>query len=162
MNNLKKYPTHQPSLEELAELFNKKLKEYFENVEVSVSDCPNLTEPPFNLVARGLSSKDTTNKVIDVGGEKFLAPIARLDKPDYNIVQIAKDSGFANRFHILGAACGPFRALNHNSELIPNVSYENDHISNGTKCVFLPKCLDGDPEYVVQQSPNTCFNILGK
>ena len=104
MTSLKKYPTNQPSLEELATLFGEKLKNYFENVEVLVTECPDLTKAPFNLVGRGLCSQSPqTNKVIDVGGEKFLVPLPRLEKPAYDMVAIAKESGFTHRAHLVGA-----------------------------------------------------------
>ena len=49
-----------------------------------------------------------------------------------------------------------------NSELIPNVAYENETVLNGTKCSYLPKPGSGqDAEYVVQDSPSLNFNILG-
>lgn len=45
---------------------------------------------------------------------------------------------------------------------MPNVAYEDDKILNGTKCAYLPKRnSDQDPEYVLENSPNTQFNILG-
>lgn len=76
---LSKHSTYQPSLEELANLFNDKLKLYFENVEVKVVDCPDLTKSPFNLVGKGLCSKSpNTNKVIDVGGEKVFRSLLSL------------------------------------------------------------------------------------
>lgn len=104
MASLKKYPTHQPSLDELASLFGEKLKDYFENVDVSVADCPDLTKAPFNLVGKGLCSEaPQTNKVIDVGGEKYLVPLPRLEKPAYDMVAIAKESGFTQRAHLVGA-----------------------------------------------------------
>ena len=162
MTFLSKHPTHQPSLEELTNLFNDKLKAYFENVDVSVVNCPDLTKAPFNLVGKGLCSKNATNKVIDVGGEGFMMPLARLDKSAYDIVQIAKQSGFTDRAHIVGAACGPFKSIGYNSELILNVAFENDQVLNGTKCSYLPeRKSDQDSEYVVAESPNTFFNILG-
>lgn len=100
---LRKYSTHQPSLDELASLFGEKLKDYFEHVEVSVVDCPDLTKAPFGLVGKGLCSESLSNKVIDVGGEKFLVPLPRLDKPAYDMVAIAKESGFTERAHLVGA-----------------------------------------------------------
>ena len=163
MVSLNKYPTHQPSLEELAGLFNEKLRSYFENVNVNVVDCPDLTQSPFNLVGKGLCSESASKqKVLDVGGENFLIPLPRLEKSAYDIVQISKDSGFPNRAHIVGAACGPFKTIGYNSELIPNVAFENDKILNGTKCSYLPKRNSNEePEYIIKNSPNTCFNILG-
>lgn len=104
MANLNKFPTHQPALEELANLFNEKLKTYFETVECSVVECPDLRQSPFNLVGRGLSSESpNTNKILDVGGEKFLVPLPKLEKPAYEMVQICKESGLAKRGHLVGA-----------------------------------------------------------
>lgn len=50
-----------------------------------------------------------------------------------------------------------------NSELIPNVAYENEKVLNGTKCSYLPKQrdCDQDAEYVVRDSSSLNFNILG-
>lgn len=42
------------------------------------------------------------------------------------------------------------------------MAYEKDQILNNTKCSYLPKRdSDQEPEYIVQNSPNTCFNLLG-
>lgn len=50
-----------------------------------------------------------------------------------------------------------------NSELIPNVAYENETVLNGTKCSYLPKPeSDQDAEYVVRDSGSLNFNILGE
>ncbi|XP_073908705.1 ester hydrolase C11orf54 homolog [Castor canadensis] len=44
---------HMPSLEELAEVMQKGLKDNFADVQVSVVDCPDLTKEPFTFPVKG-------------------------------------------------------------------------------------------------------------
>lgn len=48
------YSFHVPSLEELAGVLQKGLKDNFADVQVSVVDCPDLTKEPFTFPVKGL------------------------------------------------------------------------------------------------------------
>lgn len=70
MAKVEKFAFHVPSLEELAGVLQKGLKENFADAQVSVVDCPDLTQEPFNFPAKGnlvlLTSADVskaTNRV---------------------------------------------------------------------------------------------------
>lgn len=56
---------HKPSLDELQTILQDGLKAYFADVEVSLVDCPNFSERPFELAITGLHGKPT---IADVGG----------------------------------------------------------------------------------------------
>uniref|UniRef100_A0A8C8W3Z1 DUF1907 domain-containing protein n=1 Tax=Peromyscus maniculatus bairdii TaxID=230844 RepID=A0A8C8W3Z1_PERMB len=45
---------HVPSLEELAEVLQKGLKDNLADVQVSVVDCPGLTKEPFTFPIKGI------------------------------------------------------------------------------------------------------------
>jgi hypothetical protein len=118
-----------PSLEELAECINAGLSQNFKDLSVTVTQCPDLRQAPFNLAGSGLCGNP---RIADVGGQQNLAPSPKLNKI-YALMDIAremkmpKDQGF-----LLGAGAGPFRDIGVNSELMPNISYEGDEITNLT------------------------------
>jgi len=122
-------PLNPPPLEELAECIDKGLGQNFKDLSVTVEQCPDLRQTPFNLAGSGLCGNP---RIGDVGGQQNLAPRPKLDKT-YSLIDIAremempKDHGF-----LLGAGAGPFRHVGVNSELMPNISYEGDEVTNLT------------------------------
>jgi hypothetical protein len=117
------------SLDEIAGHIRRGLDQNFKELSVTVEQCLDLRQTPFNLAGEGLCGDP---RVADVGGQPNLTPLPNLDKV-YSLVDITramelpKDQGF-----ILGAGAGPFRDLGTNSELMPNLSYEGDNITNLT------------------------------
>jgi hypothetical protein len=122
-------PLNPPPLEELSECIEQGLSPNFKNLSVSVTQCPDLTQAPFNLAGPGLSGNA---RIADVGGQQNLAPRPKLDKI-YSLMDVARememptDQGF-----LLGAGAGPFRDVGVNSELMPNLSYKGDKVTNLT------------------------------
>jgi hypothetical protein len=118
-----------PPLEELTGLVQEALDQNFQNVSVTVTQCPDLREDPFNLAGSGLCGDP---RIADVGGQGNLAPVPQLDKI-YSLMDVARamelkdDQGF-----MLGAGAGPYRELGTNSELMPNISYKGDNVTNLT------------------------------
>uniref|UniRef100_A0A8B9EC45 DUF1907 domain-containing protein n=1 Tax=Anser cygnoides TaxID=8845 RepID=A0A8B9EC45_ANSCY len=53
MAKVERFAFHVPSLEELAGVLQKGLKENFADAQVSVIDCPDLTQEPFNFPVKG-------------------------------------------------------------------------------------------------------------
>jgi len=49
---------------------NKNLTKFFEKVSVSVSDCPDLTQEPYNLATEGIGGNRSV--LVDIGGPPFL------------------------------------------------------------------------------------------
>jgi hypothetical protein len=126
---IERIPLDPPPLEDLTDCIRTGLLQNFENVEVSVTQCPDLREKPFNLAGAGLGGSP---KVADIGGQANLAPVPKLDKT-YSFLDAIKamdiddDHGF-----ILGAGAGPFQVVGQNCELMPNLSLSGDGINNLT------------------------------
>lgn len=104
------------SLEELANVFKKDFKNKYQNVEISVEQCPDLTQSPFHLAASGLGGKTA---IAVVGGVKNLVPIARKEKI-YSFKEIAQQVDISNDMFFIGAGAGPFHKVGINCELMPN------------------------------------------
>lgn len=113
---------HVPSLEELAEVLQKGLKENFADVQVSVVDCPDLSKEPFAFPAKGICGK---TRIAEVGGVPYLMPLINKTKV-YDLNHIAKEIQLPGAF-ILGAGAGPFQTLGFNSEFMPVVRTEGAH-----------------------------------
>ncbi|XP_059042493.1 ester hydrolase C11orf54 homolog isoform X2 [Mustela lutreola] len=107
------YSFHVPSLEELAGVLQKGLKDNFADVQVSVVDCPDLTKEPFTFPVKGICGK---TRIAEVGGVPYLLPLVKKEKV-YDINKIAKEIKLPGAF-ILGAGAGPFQTLGFNCEVI--------------------------------------------
>lgn len=121
MAKVEKFAFHVPSLEELAGVLQKGLKENFADAQVSVVDCPDLTQEPFNFPAKGICGKP---RIADVGGVPYLIPLAQKEKV-YDLNTVAKDIELPGAF-ILGAGAASSRVLGVNAELIPIVQTKNE------------------------------------
>jgi len=125
-----KHSLSPPPLSELATLLTTSLEPHFKDVTASVTQCPDLKQAPFNLAASGLSGHEL---IADIGGPPYLHPLPDFSKK-YSILSIMKmmemspDKGF-----VIGAGAGPFHVVGMNSELMPNLSYEGDTVTNLTK-----------------------------
>ncbi|KAH8807799.1 hypothetical protein F5884DRAFT_790110 [Xylogone sp. PMI_703] len=132
--SVKKHVLSPPPLSELSTVINDGLKHAFSSVEVSVAACPDLRLPPFNLASEGLTGSE---RIADIGGPPNLHPFPKFDRI-YSFLEMTKmmemgeDKGF-----IIGAGAGPFKLLGVNSELMPNMSYEQD--GNGVKVTNLTR-----------------------
>uniref|UniRef100_A0A2K5JP29 DUF1907 domain-containing protein n=1 Tax=Colobus angolensis palliatus TaxID=336983 RepID=A0A2K5JP29_COLAP len=104
---------HVPSLEELAGVMQKGLKDNFADVQVSVVDCPDLTKEPFTFPVKGICGK---TRIAEVGGVPYLLPLVN-QKKVYDLNKIAKEIKLPGAF-FLGAGAGPFQTLGFNSEVI--------------------------------------------
>lgn len=78
---------HVPSLEELAEVLQKGLKDNFAHVQVSVVDCPDLTKEPFTFPVKGICGQ---TRIAEVGGVPYLLPLVN-KKKFMPIVQTASE-----------------------------------------------------------------------
>ncbi len=126
---IKKYTLDPPPLSELAALLATGLKSYFKHITTSVSTCPDLRQPPFNLAARGLSGHEC---IADIGGPPYLHPLPNFTKK-YSLLSLTKLMDLSpDRGFIIGAGAGPFHVVGGNSELMPNLSYEADEVVNKT------------------------------
>ncbi|KAG0647978.1 Ester hydrolase [Hyphodiscus hymeniophilus] len=117
-----------PALEELVDPLTSGLSTNFEHVSVSIVACPDLSQAPFNLAAPGLSGNP---RIADIGGPPNLAPVPKLDRK-YSFSEIAKLMEMGSSGALLGASAGPFHILGLNSELMPNLSFDEETITNRT------------------------------
>jgi hypothetical protein len=126
---LERLHLHPPTISELVSCIESGMKKNFKESSVTVEHCPDLRQPPYNLAGSGLCG---STKIADIGGQPNLTPSPKLDKiysflDIIRLINMPKEHGF-----ILGAGAGPFHILGHNSELMPNLSYEGDHVTNRT------------------------------
>ncbi|NXK24478.1 CK054 hydrolase, partial [Arenaria interpres] len=102
-------------------VLQKGLKENFADAEVSVVDCPDLTQEPFNFPAKGICGKP---RIADVGGVPYLIPVVQKEKV-YDLNTVAKDIELPGAF-ILGAGAASSKILGVNAELIPIVQTKSE------------------------------------
>ncbi|XP_066551267.1 ester hydrolase C11orf54 homolog [Amia ocellicauda] len=128
-SSTEKFELHVPPLEQLCEVLQNGLKENFADAQVSVVDCPDLTQDPFQFPVKGICGKP---RITDVGGVPYLIPVARPDKV-YNMNSVAKEVELPGAF-ILGAGATSSKAIGMNAELVPLVLTENEgqQVVNGS------------------------------
>ncbi|XP_068187784.1 ester hydrolase C11orf54 homolog [Antennarius striatus] len=108
-----KVQLHSPDLDELRGVLQAGLKNNFAEVQVSVVDCPDLTQEPFQFPARGLCGSP---RITDIGSVQNLVSMADRDK-EYDMNVISKQLDLPGAF-ILGATRGPSKILGFNAEVI--------------------------------------------
>ncbi|XP_030648286.1 ester hydrolase C11orf54 homolog [Chanos chanos] len=114
-----KVPLHVPDLEELCQVLEKGLKQNFADASVRVTDCPDLTQHPFQFPVKGLCGKP---RITDVGGVPYLIPMVQAHKI-YNMNTVSKELELPGAF-ILGAGAISSRTAGMNAELMPLVLTE--------------------------------------
>ncbi|XP_025193709.1 ester hydrolase C11orf54 homolog [Melanaphis sacchari] len=122
------------------------LKNY-ENASAEVVQCPDLTQPPFNLVSEGLSGNEN---VFDIGEITNMIPSIKREKL-YNIKDLKQITG-SDPLVIFGACAGPYPFLGIDSECVVNVKMTGDQVENGTHA-HMTKSND-DPECCHKMLPN--------
>lgn len=150
---IERKPLHIPPLEEIAEVLNNGLKQHFQEVQVEVVDCPNLTQLPFTLANGGLNGN---THLMDVGGPPYLLPLVQLDKV-YNLCDIPELMKMKSAF-IIGAGAGSHPYTKTNCECIININIENDVVDQQTRIV---KLKDGKPVQEQLPTTETRFALLG-
>ncbi|CAG8255443.1 unnamed protein product [Penicillium salamii] len=110
-----------PPLYELAAVIEKALLSNFKTASAAVVECPDLTQPPFNLAASGLSGNP---RIADIGGQGHLFPRPILEAK-YSLLHLAQDMEMSpNAGFVLGAGAAPFQDIGLNAELAPNLSWQ--------------------------------------
>ncbi|RZF34327.1 hypothetical protein LSTR_LSTR008866 [Laodelphax striatellus] len=109
----------QPQFDDVVKALSNGLKENFETVNVSLEDCPDLTQEPFHLAAKGLGG---CPKIVDVGGPPYLLP--NVDKSRYYDCSLLGKICSVEPAFIVGAGAGPFHYVGTNSEMIANLIVE--------------------------------------
>ncbi|XP_061484812.1 ester hydrolase C11orf54 homolog [Rhineura floridana] len=121
MDKVEMFAFHIPSLEELAAVLQNGIKENFADIQVSVVDCPDLTQEPFRFPVKGICGKP---RIADVGGVPYLLPLVQKDKV-YDLNRIAKKMQLPGAF-FLGAGAVSSRVVGGNAEFIPVVQAESE------------------------------------
>nr|XP_023688860.1 ester hydrolase C11orf54 homolog [Paramormyrops kingsleyae] len=111
-----KIQLHVPKLEELCEVLQNGLKSNFADAQITVVECPDLSQDPFNFPAKGLCGSP---RITDVGGVPYLIPLVQLDKV-YDMNAVAKALELPGAF-ILGAGAVSSKSVGMNAELMPLV-----------------------------------------
>ncbi|KAM6448427.1 ester hydrolase C11orf54 homolog isoform 1-T3 [Liasis olivaceus] len=121
MSRVEKFAFHVPSLEEVVGVLQNGLKENFADVQVSVVDCPDLTQEPFRFPVKGICGKP---RIADVGGVPYLLPLVQKDKV-YDLNTVAKEIQLPGAF-FLGAGAVSSRVVGGNAEFILVVQAEKE------------------------------------
>uniref|UniRef100_X2BCX1 DUF1907 domain-containing protein n=1 Tax=Capitella teleta TaxID=283909 RepID=X2BCX1_CAPTE len=87
----------------IASVLQDGLSRNFGQVEVSVVDCPNLTQEPFGLACEGLGGHP---RLADIGGVPNLVPLAQKKKVIFDLSKVPEWTELPDAF-MLGAGAGP-------------------------------------------------------
>lgn len=105
-----------PTLEEVKSVLTVGLKNNFKDVLVEVIDCPNLTQAPFHLAAKGICGRPV---LLEFGGVPYLLPFVDRTKV-YDLKKMcekAVEGENYKEFFVCGAGAGPFPYLGTNVEV---------------------------------------------
>ncbi|CAG5125818.1 unnamed protein product [Candidula unifasciata] len=152
MLSVKKMSLYRPSLEEVAEVLRNGLSKNFSSSEVSVVDCPNLTQAPFDLAAEGLGGQP---RIVDIGGPDYLKPWPQKNKL-YDFQTVANLAELPEAF-IIGAGAGPHHKVGVNCELVCNVKL-GENASNKT---HIAKVNVADGQYILEKETSGEFSLMG-
>ncbi|KAL5235266.1 hypothetical protein ACI65C_002676 [Semiaphis heraclei] len=130
-----------PPLRCIAEAILPGLLENFENVSAEVVQCPDLTQPPFNLTSEGLCGDEN---VLDIGDITNLIPSIKREKL-YNVKDLKQITG-SDPLVIIGACGGPYPFFGADSECVKNVKMAGDCVENGTH-IYMTKSDDNTECY---------------
>ncbi|XP_050056367.1 ester hydrolase C11orf54 homolog [Aphis gossypii] len=124
------------------------LLDNFENASAEVVQCPDLTQPPFNLASEGLNGDEN---VFDIGDITNLIPSIKREKL-YNIKDLKRITG-SDPLVIIGACAGPYPFFGVDSECVENVKMTGDRVENGTH-VYMMKSDDAAAECCHKSLPD--------
>lgn len=116
-----------PPLKCIVKAILPELLDNFENASVEIVQCPDLTQPPFNLISEGLSGDEN---VFDIGDVTNLIPSIKREKL-YNVKDLKRITG-SDPLVIIGACAGPYPFFGVDSECVENVKMSGDCVENGT------------------------------
>jgi len=148
-----------PPLEAMQSALKKGLSLNFEDVEVSVVECPDLTQEPYNLASKGLCGN---SRVLDIGGVPYLVPLAQKNKL-YDMKDFPKLTGMSSKDDclIIGAGAAPWTYLERNAEMMPNLVVKSD--GSVVQKTHIARTHDKDQSYELVALPEseTKMSLLG-
>ncbi|ODM93738.1 Ester hydrolase C11orf54, partial [Orchesella cincta] len=134
-------------LETIQNALNKNLPKFFEKVSVSVSDCPDLTQQPYNLATEGIGGKGSV--LIDIGGPPYLIPLVNREKV-YDLAKIIPEhvgkEDYPDGWYASGAGAGPWPSQGSNCEMVINLKLDKDGgvVSNKSKVALTSSGAEED------------------
>jgi len=109
-------------LEQIAEVLEAGLAKNYQECEVKVVPCPDLSSEPWGLAAKGLCG---STRILDIGGVPYLMPNVMKEKL-YQMRDYPKLTGGPQSGLVIGAGAGPWPFLNRNAEMMPNLLVRKD------------------------------------
>eukprot|EP00116_Pleurobrachia_bachei_P006893 sb/3467155/ len=139
-----------PPLSEIVESFTRSLKLNFKAVDVSVVECPDLTEWG-GIAAPGLGGMST---IADVGGVPNLIPRPKVDK-EYSLPTIAQLCGIPEAV-VIGPSAVASVKVGKNAELVNNFK-----VGAGNKSWYTRVTDETQDTYLCERYPHDSFGLLG-
>jgi len=117
-----------PDLADIQVAFQDELAKNFQHVSVSVVECPDLRQPPFQLVTPGLCG---CTKIADVGGVPNLVPQPKPEKL-YDLTEVLRATEMVEG-SVLGPGAASSKFIGVNSEMMANFAMANNgSMTNGS------------------------------
>ncbi|CCD61431.1 DUF1907 domain-containing protein [Caenorhabditis elegans] len=142
---------HVPSLEELKMVFQTSLLSNFENVEVNIVDCPDLSKPPFNQKSSGFGHN---LRIAEVGGPGNLYPGFHIDH-QFDIPKIGKVCEHPEAA-VFGPGAGPWPIVGQNCEMVADVNLKTGEV--GTRIAEINS--NSDKRYVQRIIDEPKFSLM--
>ena len=125
----KSHPLHLPPLLEVKEVLEAALKSQYKELSVEVSDCPDLTQMPWDLACQGLGGETAT---FHFGGVPYVLPVPDKTKV-YDMQEIGNIVGIESPF-VLGAGAASREQVGINAELMPNLRLGETPVNKTRSC----------------------------
>jgi len=157
-------PLHVPDLEEAAKVIQEGISLNYDNVTVSVVDCPNLQDS-LNIAAEGLGGRP---RLLDVGGVPNLVPLVKREKlydmsefPQMCDMKTGEEDG-AEKCLIIGAGAAPYTFLDRNAEMMINVAFgKGGEVQNQKTTIARTFDADNSQTLIHLPKEETKISLLG-
>lgn len=142
---------YQPESTAFCTILNDGLKKNFQHVVVAEVDCPDLTQTPWCLAAKGICGSP---KLLDVGGVPNLIPTPRKEKI-YRFDELAEMAGNQDAY-FLGAGAAGFHILGINAEMMANL-----RLGKEERIETYVASVNKEGECDLKKFPEKEFGLLG-
>lgn len=114
-------------LETIRDVLNENLKKYYADVNVTITECPDLTQEPYNLPVEGFGGG--SRDIVDLGGVPYLLPTVDRTR-QYDLREIATkyigSERYPDGWYMNGAGAGPWPSIGKNCELVLSLNIGSD------------------------------------
>lgn len=142
--------TLKPSNNELRSVIETALWKNFKNVQVAVSNSPDLSKPPFRMTSNGFGKKLT---IAEVGGMGNLFPVLR--KEEYDIREICSLCDKKSAF-VFGPGACPKSVMGTTGELVADVNLSTNKVASKVTTIVNDECLP----YKTTAIDSTKFSLM--